>query len=249
VNNNQIVLTNVTKVLKTHLKSGSVHQMINRPETSFIIFIRGKCDFIFSDTVISCDAEHGIFVPQGTSYTIKCHECSESILFSFIGGHESSPFSVKGFDKKTVVNLFEETEREFLKTDKSFNKIFSLYYQVFFELLDMKSGFDKGEEYVRLAENIIIKNLSDTSLSCNSVASEINVSEVYLRKLFSKYRGISPSKYILDLRMKKARAFLSEHYPVGETSEMVGYSDIYQFSRVYKKYYGYSPAKTVQKPL
>lgn len=249
MNNSQIVVLNPTKALKTHVKSGSMVEMNNRPESSVIIVLRGHLEFIFSDTVIHCDKDRGIFVPEGSRYKIKCHECTESILFSFIGKHENVPFSVKGFDKKTVVNLFEETEREFLKTNKSFNKIFSLYYQVFSELLDMKSGFDKGEEYVRLAENIIIKKLADTSLSCNSVASEINVSEVYLRKLFSKYRGTSPSKYILDMRMKKARSFLSEHYPVGEASEMVGYSDIYQFSRVYKKYYGYSPAKTIKKPL
>lgn len=248
--NNLIVIKNPTKVLKTHVKSGSVLEMKERPESSVIIVLRGRLEFIFSDTVIDCDKDRGIFVPEGSDYKIKCHECTESILFGFYTVEtETQPRSLVGFDKKTVENLFDEIEREFLNTDKSYNKIFSLYYQMLSEVLDEKNVFDKGEEYVRLAEDIFFKKLSDTELSCNKVAQEINLSDVYLRKLFAKYRGMSPSKYILDLRMKKARRLLSEHYPVGVVSEMTGYSDIYQFSRVYKKYYGYSPVKTVQKPL
>jgi len=43
--------------------------------------------------------------------------------------------------------------------------------------------------------------------------------------------------------MQQARLYLHERRSVSETALAVGYSDIYQFSRCYRRYYGYPPSK------
>lgn len=90
----------------------------------------------------------------------------------------------------------------------------------------------------------ILENISDCNLSCELIADKLSISEVYLRKLFAKHMGISPSKYIIKQRMEQARRYMIEGYSVTHTADDVGYSDIYQFSRAYKRYFGYSPSKT-----
>lgn len=73
----------------------------------------------------------------------------------------------------------------------------------------------------------------------------------YLRKLFQKEMGMTPLKYMVDLRMKKAKSMLSaawtREYSVAEVAESCGFSDALYFSRVFKKYYGCSPSEFVKR--
>ena len=48
-------------------------------------------------------------------------------------------------------------------------------------------------------------------------------------------------QYLIDVRIKQAQAFLSRGYGVFETSVMVGYSDVSNFSKMFKKIVGKSP--------
>ena len=54
---------------------------------------------------------------------------------------------------------------------------------------------------------------------------------------------MTPFQYITHIRMNQAKILLAEGYPVGVVSSMVGYSDVYQFSRAFKRFYKYSPSK------
>lgn len=243
----EILIKKPLEVLKTQLKSGSYHIMHGRRSSGIIVVLHGRMEFVFDEISIPCEYGHGIYIPEGAEYTIRSYECSENRVFNFYDEAESVPVPIEIFDTGAIERLFDETERELLKSNCSQNKVFSLFYRLLSELFDKSPCLETGEKYVRLAEDIIVKGISDASLSCKTIADRISVSEVYLRKLFAKHREISPSRYIQNIRMSKAQAYLSDGYSVGETAEMVGYGDIYQFSRVYKKHFGYSPRDTAQK--
>ena len=57
----------------------------------------------------------------------------------------------------------------------------------------------------------------------------------------------TPFRLLMDLRMKKAYEMLLEKRPIKEIASSVGYSDIYQFSRAYKRYFGYAPTEKYAK--
>ena len=80
------------------------------------------------------------------------------------------------------------------------------------------------------------KNTSRTAL-----AAHCCISTVYLNKLFHKELGETPFSYITRRRMEIACEMLREHCAVGEVARLVGYGEIYQFSRAFKKHYGISP--------
>lgn len=65
-------------------------------------------------------------------------------------------------------------------------------------------------------------------------------SDYFLRE-FQKRVGKTPRKYQEAKRMELAMRHLEEGQPVGETARLVGYSDPYYFSRMFRRTLGLSP--------
>lgn len=95
--------------------------------------------------------------------------------------------------------------------------------------------------YTRRALSIIRSRYNE-SLSLKSVAKELHVSPSYLSAVFKEDTGRPFSDCLLAYRMNLALALVKEgNCRVYEIGERVGYPDIAQFSKCFKKYFGYSP--------
>jgi len=72
----------------------------------------------------------------------------------------------------------------------------------------------------------------------------------YFRVLFRKHTGLTPSSYLIQLRMRAARYYQHESsLRVKEVASAVGYDDPFYFSRLYRKYWGHAPTddrRTIQ---
>lgn len=72
----------------------------------------------------------------------------------------------------------------------------------------------------------------------------------YFSEVFKKYIGISPIDYLIAYRMKEAHRLLtSTCATVKEIAEMVGYTDAYYFSRLFKKQFGLAPTQLRALPI
>ena len=75
-----------------------------------------------------------------------------------------------------------------------------------------------------------------------SMAQELGRSERHLTLLFNDVFGISPGKMIVRIRMEHAMALLRESTDsVERIGQIVGYDNIFSFSRAFKNYQGISP--------
>ena len=239
---NEIILSKPENILKTYTYKDSVVPVSRRRSSVIIIPLCGKMDFVFSDKTITCDNHNAIFIPKGTTYKINCFEYAESLLFNFqTNPNLDSAESLGKINLKNAEELFQRMEYLFAHKNNSHYILLSAYYELFSLFFDSHTSKKSAEKYVDEAESIVVKRFSDDTLTCEDVAKKCNISPVYLRKLFLKYRNTSPSHYILKIRMKKAKMYLAEGYSVREVSHNVGYRDVYQFSRAYKKYFGYPP--------
>ena len=74
-------------------------------------------------------------------------------------------------------------------------------------------------------------------------AKSLGLSKDYLYKLFRKEMGLNIKDYLLDIRLEKAKQYISEtgKYKIYEISEMVGYEDRVYFSKLFKEKYKLSP--------
>lgn len=79
-------------------------------------------------------------------------------------------------------------------------------------------------------------------ITVQQVAERLNVNRSYFSELFRAQMGISPRKYLINLRLERAAELLTVYGESPTTASLsVGYSDIYHFSKVFKQHFGISP--------
>lgn len=98
------------------------------------------------------------------------------------------------------------------------------------------SWLQKGHEYMEIhyAEGITVER----------AASYAGVDRTYFTKQFRKTYGITPIRFIQDLKMKEAQRLLEQtDYTLSEIAQSVGYPDLFSFSKAFKKQLGAAPTR------
>ncbi|HEY5586757.1 MAG TPA: response regulator [Ruminiclostridium sp.] len=105
-----------------------------------------------------------------------------------------------------------------------------------------------AEEIIKLVETYIQENFT-MDINFESIAQNFNFNSSYLTKIFSKYIGETPSKYLITLRINKSKHLLihNKELSIREVGELVGYTDQFHFSRMFKNMTGFSPASYREK--
>ena len=76
----------------------------------------------------------------------------------------------------------------------------------------------------------------------DDIARACHIDAAYLSRLFRRFAGEAPSRFLTRLKMASAGEFLLvQKTSVKEVAAHVGYDDPYHFSRVFKSHYGLSP--------
>ena len=76
----------------------------------------------------------------------------------------------------------------------------------------------------------------------DDLAREVGMSLTKFRHMFKFVYGKPIYEYFLNARMEKAKELLMQGYSVYQVSTMVGFTKANNFSRIFKKYYGFSPS-------
>ena len=98
-------------------------------------------------------------------------------------------------------------------------------------------------ERLSVAIDYIHKHYKQDKVSVTELAKLSAMSETYFRRLFRQVYGVSPCRYITNLRLELALQLLqSQLYTVAEVSEKVGFRDVKYFERVFKEHYCMTPA-------
>ena len=113
--------------------------------------------------------------------------------------------------------------------------------------LDESSGKkeqEREEEGRGLTLNLLLdyieKHIDDVTLE--KLAEEVYLSPAYVSRYFKQKTGQNFQDYLIERRMKLAAELLENtKYRVGDVSDLVGYSNPFNFTRTFKKYYGMTP--------
>ena len=104
-----------------------------------------------------------------------------------------------------------------------------------------ESRMSRREMHVKKAKQFIQNNIQNR-ISAEDVASSLFLSRAYLRNIFTEYVGIPPKKYIIDMKVERAKELLRiKRLSVTDIANSVGYDDALLFSRVFKSHAGVSP--------
>lgn len=82
-------------------------------------------------------------------------------------------------------------------------------------------------------------------ISLDQIAKNMYLSPFYISKIFKEEIGDTPINYLIKIRLEHAKDLLlkASNLNIKEISCIVGYEDAYYFSKLFKKYYGSSPAE------
>jgi AraC family transcriptional regulator of arabinose operon len=115
-----------------------------------------------------------------------------------------------------------------------------------FSILAMHSpqqNISRGGQYVRQAKSYIESSIGK-SLMVRDVAEAVSIHDRYLYNLFMQIEGISPKEYILRRKLETAEDLLAHtNLPVSEIAMAAGFTDVYSFSRLFKRKRGVSPSE------
>ncbi len=231
--------------------AGSSIRMENRSTCAIIVTKSGAVSFTQGEKNVISTRDCPVFIPQGASYLNLCLESAESMMVNFRADTDIteitalSPTNLLRLEANyyTLCSLSVKAIAIPLTFSEKCRAI-SEIYSLFCLLTDDNRTLSETEKLFKKASELIVSSISDVSLSCALVASQLNISEVYLRRLFVKYSGLPTWKYIRKIRLEKARQLLSDKVSVKNTAYMTGFSDVYSFSRAYSDYFGYPPSKT-----
>lgn len=82
------------------------------------------------------------------------------------------------------------------------------------------------------------------NISISDAAARSHYSQRHFIRLFTSAYGVTPQKYLLNVRVRHACAMLRDSsLSVTETALRCGFSDSNYFSRIFKKHTGYSPSE------
>lgn len=113
----------------------------------------------------------------------------------------------------------------------------SRYFNSIREQNEMNSLAIRVRQYVNL-------HYEDMTLSIDSIANDLSVSNSYMCAVFKKETGKTINKFITTYRIEKAKALLKNHgLKIEEVSNMVGYGDSDYFSKVFKKHVLCTPSE------
>ena len=150
-------------------------------------------------------------------------------------------------DPAVLAELFLDIFEVWNKKELGYKfKCSAILCEIFAECYTQNYTSKPQNPQIHNAVEYLLKNYKKSDLSIKEIAEKSFVSEVYFRKLFKKEYGISPQKYIINLRIQNAVGLISAgYYSLKEIAYMSGYNDYKYFSVEFKKNMGVSPSEYI----
>lgn len=193
-------------------------------------------DLVITDIRMpQCD---GIRLAQ---YLYKNHPSIKIMILSgfddFSYAQAAIQYSVKDYLLKpvTIEALSQSLQKILITMETETEKLES--YRTDCQGLDQKSICELLEKY--LQENY------HQEISFQKLGEKFGFTPEYLGKIFKKFTGETPSKYLTKLRMNEAKHLLRNNcdMEIQKIGELVGYKDGFYFSRAFKNYTGIQPSE------
>ena len=86
-------------------------------------------------------------------------------------------------------------------------------------------------------------------LSIAKMSQKVNISSYHLIRKFSSETGLTPHKFQMQCRIRKAQELLREGHKVSDVGQMVGFCDQSHMDRVFRKHVGITPEEYMKSAI
>lgn len=214
-----------------------------------VYFRAGCCRTRFhSGEEFECRPGHVLVTPPGLPHLQYDNTPDCETLYLVL--EESSVFQCGNFSLRLIAlgedafavewfrQVFELCERHEQHTASA---LLGLLWQRLLEIESRAAERRNFHPALLKAVNIMSRSFA-ADLSVSGLAESCAVSVSLLNMLFNRQFKVGPRRYLLSLRMRKARYFLLDNsFRIGEVAELVGFQSANYFSRAFKAYHGVTP--------
>ncbi len=202
----------------------------------------------FTDCTLRTAPGTVLYIPDSEMYSITLQEgVSEVVCIDFDIAEDApdSPFLVRLGEKNEIRELFLDAVDSWQHHSEARSPTMrAKLYRIFARLITQESTYtgSVASRKIHDALTYLYAHVSDPTLRVEDVARRAGISRRYFEKLFWNEHGATPRDYILARRMELAREMLfNERLSVTDVAALVGYTDLYHFSRIFKEKCGLSP--------
>ena len=232
-----------------------VDEHVNRPTHGLVINEpNGIRDYYFSDgTVMHTCGNQLFYLPKGSTYKVIPKTDVENsgcyaINFDFDENVTFEPFVRRVKNLQIFLDSFKSAEKIWKSKYHGYElKCKAELYNIIF---NMQKEWNLGYvshtnlQIINPALDYIHNNYTTEHISIAQLTELCGISETYLRRLFKKSFGISPVKYINNLKIARAKELIgSGMYSVQEATALSGFYDTSHFCREFKNATGVPPSK------
>ena len=145
-----------------------------------------------------------------------------------------------GFSKQQIDQTYEDIQRFFTKFESIAEA--ADYVSDLMRIIQEKyHAIPKRARKIAEQAREIIHNEFATDISLQETAERLGVNASYLSRIFKESIGINFKEYLIEYKLTIAKKLLEEGINVTKVAEKVGYQDVRQFTRIFKKYMGVTP--------
>ena len=255
--NFDFVITNIHRVIMVGKEE--YPEQVTEFKTSYLkhnelIFnLSGHSKVLFNGKELINTAKNIRFLPKGECFEYRVEriergECID-VFFDTDVPISDEAFMLDVAKRESIEPLFKKIFCVFVSKDEGYKfECISLLYKIFSEL--QKSSYIPENKFrlIKPALEIIQSDFLTRDIHTSELASASGISETYLKRLFGERFGVSPKRYIIQMKINHSAELLRlGRYSVSEAAALSGYSDVYYFSRQFKSYMGMTPSAFIKK--
>ena len=127
-------------------------------------------------------------------------------------------------------------------TENTDTLVYSLAADLFLLYSTMQENKSKKKNYSQYVMDYIQAAYSQ-KISVEAIAAQLGLDRRYLSQHFKKHTNYTIQGYILNVRITEAKRHLLQGYSIKETAHLCGFNDTANFSKLFKREFGRSPAQ------
>lgn len=216
---------------------------------------RGKTKMMINERTFEYESYDFILIPPQVTHLLYESEYATFdnfvIWFKVDEDQAQTDEIIKLHDYNGVVQfLCSQIYKTYMDTGMENNELILLYLKAV--LCHMKKGAiistnkhsDSAESLIRQTVRYINANIFERPLTVGEVSRIYNISPEHFSRSFKKETGVTPVRYMNELRIAEAKRLLAENsMSVKEISAKLFYTEPFYFSKQFKKIAGSSPSE------
>lgn len=246
---NDTVVSKILYCSKIYTKPQKMLENSGRHAHALVYFISGESDYIYDGKTYTATPGTVLFLPKNKKYSINRHSYAECIYVDFLTTEDRdfTPFA-KNYPnfaqfRDVFFNLLSSFKQKRIGYESEMmSRLYKLVTMI--QVADSIAYFpDAKYQKIAPAVDYINANYITGDVRVSKLAGLCGVSPRYFGEIFSAYFGTSPKEYIIRMQLESARNLLvSSDIPIGSIAESCGFSDVYYFSKVFKRETGETPS-------